>query len=265
MWTTQPAYSSHNGLAVARSGQGPTILLIHGVGLRMESWNGLKSHLSNFEVICIDLPGHGKSDDMGCHITDVSKLTAYLKEALETFPHYMIGHSLGALVALDWACKYKEGLKGVIALNAIFERTEEARLAVIKRAEILASEAQIDPAITLERWFGTNDTPERQACETWLCENRIEQYAQAYGIFARSFGADRKGLKNLHIPSFFLTGSLEPNSTPEMSHKMAKLAPHGQSYIIEGAAHMAPMTHAAQIADNITRFIRNCENRHKGN
>ena len=58
------------------------------------------------------------------------------------------------------------------------------------------------------------------------------------------------------MPALFVTGAEEPNSTPQMSRDMAKITPQGHSYIVEGAAHMAPMTHAAEIAAELHGFFK---------
>jgi len=63
MWKTQPRYKSSNNIAYYREGSGVSLLFIHGVGLRLESWSAQLKYLKHhFDVIAIDLPGHGESD-----------------------------------------------------------------------------------------------------------------------------------------------------------------------------------------------------------
>ena len=52
-----------------------------------------------------------------------------------------------------------------------------------------------------------------------------------------------------------MTGELEPNSTPAMSRAMAKLVPNGRAQIVKGAAHMMPMTHAAEVNAALSTFL----------
>ena len=44
-----------------------------------------------------------------------------------------------------------------------------------------------------------------------------------------------------------LTGSEDANSTPAMSSRMARFAPHGHSVVVDGAGHMAQMTHPGEV------------------
>jgi len=75
-------------------------------------------------------------------------------------------------------------------------------------------------------------------------------------VFASQDGPSVEALKNLHCPAMFLTGEDEPNSTPQMSRRMAELAPLGKAVVIEGAAHMLPMTHATQVTAILEQFIQ---------
>ena len=50
-------------LFISRSGQGPALVLLHGWGMNGAIFNPLLEYLNDdFEVLCVDLPGHGKSE-----------------------------------------------------------------------------------------------------------------------------------------------------------------------------------------------------------
>ena len=61
-WTIPQRSDGPSGLALSRAGSGPTIVLIHGVGLRSESWaRQIPALAERCTVIAVDLPGHGDS------------------------------------------------------------------------------------------------------------------------------------------------------------------------------------------------------------
>ena len=50
------------GLAYERTGSGPPLMLLHGVGHRRQAWGAVVSLLAPYrELILVDLPGHGES------------------------------------------------------------------------------------------------------------------------------------------------------------------------------------------------------------
>ena len=78
MWKTQPRSKSSNNIAYYREGSGASILFIHGVGLRLESWNAQLKYLKDhFDVIAIDLPGHGESDHQTSNNINIDYIKIY--------------------------------------------------------------------------------------------------------------------------------------------------------------------------------------------
>lgn len=252
IWTTRPR-SEVSGLAAIMAGAGPNVLLIHGVGLQAEAWNSQIDALAmQHRVIAVDLPGHGQSAVLSKRL-GLSGYTDAISKTLDA-PTLVIGHSMGAMIALDLAIRYPERVCGVAALNAIYRRSPEAAAAVKVRAASLDGVAIADPVAPLHRWFGSTPSPEREACRTWLKSVSPAGYKMAYEVFAQENGPSARALLGFARPALFMTGSVEPNSTPEMSRHMATLAPYGHAHIVEHAAHMMPMTHADDVNEQLLRF-----------
>ncbi|MCF2904268.1 alpha/beta hydrolase [Octadecabacter sp. CECT 8868] len=252
-WTTQPR-SNLSGLAAVTRGAGPTLLLLHGVGLRAEAW-GAQLDLPA-RIVAPDMAGHGESPWSG----DKMSLEDYALAALDLLkdldaPAIVVGHSMGAMLALELASRAPDLVKGVAALNAIFERSQPAQKFVQGRAAQLDGKSITDQTPTLERWFGTAASDAREACASWLSDVNPAAYKCAYTAFATSQSPDRKGLSQVTCPALFITGSEEPNSTPAMSKAMAALAPKGRSIIVDGAAHMMPMTHPNEVNAALVSLI----------
>lgn len=261
-WTTLPRSELTSSLSGWQGGSGPSALLIHGVGLRAEAWGAMIPQLSkHFHVTAPDLPGHGESSplkaaqDKGLH-----PFTDCMAELLEHLPGptLVIGHSLGALISLDLTIRHPDHVAAVVPLNAIYRRTQKAADAVQVRAAELVKSPNADPSPTVERWFGKDPqgdlVPMAEHCRSWLTAGNPQGYARAYHVFAHADGPSDEALAELQRPSLFITGADEPNSTPEMSRAMARLAPQGRAVVIENARHMMPMTHAKNVADHIIAF-----------
>ncbi len=242
-----------------------TLLLIHGVGLRGEAWLPLLPYLKpTFSILAIDLPGHGLSPTLsGSEAHGLSDFTDRIGQILKGIdrPMHVIGHSMGAMIAIDLAARFTGQIASVTALNAIFRRPPEAALAVQQRADALQNEPNADPGPTLERWFGAEPEPTLDdmatACRHWLMDVDRQGYQTAYRVFAHSDGPSDEQLAHLACPALFMTGSEEPNSTPAMSKAMAELAPQGEYAEIAHARHMMPMTHAREVAARVDTFLTN--------
>ena len=106
MWTTQLRSKSSKNITYYRKGSGLPLILIHGVGLKLESWNAQIQYLKKyFDVIAIDLPGHGESEILESRDVNIDLYSEAIKSFTDEIiqkKFIIIGHSLGALIALDY-------------------------------------------------------------------------------------------------------------------------------------------------------------------
>ena len=247
-----------------RGGVGPELVLIHGVGLTADTWYAMLPELSqHFTITAIDLPGHGASAPLNSRTeTTLSDFSDSIVDAIANIADQaiIVGHSLGAFIALDIAAHHPGRVAVVAALNAIFRRSKLASAAVKNRARELSSVEKTDPAATLDRWFGNSPQgaliDARKNCERMLNEADPAGYAAAYQVFANCDGPSNSALRAIKAPMLCITGAEEPNSTPSMSTELATLATDGQAVIIEGARHMMPITHAANITRHLIQFAQ---------
>ena len=255
MWTTRPRCKI-GALSAIRAGQGPSVTLLHGVGLNADAWGAQIECLArDHTVTAFDMAGHGESAAL---TTTQPKLADYVDGVrdLLTEPTVVVGHSMGAMIALKLA--QNPAVVGVIALNAVYQRTASAHVAVRARSQELQDEDTVDPEPTLTRWFDDLTLPEAIACDHWLRTVPISGYRAAYSVFANENGPTMSELNVLNTPALFITGGRERNSTPQMSIDMAACCPRGTAHIIEDAAHMMPMTHAGEVNKQLQTFISQC-------
>ena len=97
------------------SGQGLSVVLLHGYLEASEVWNGFAEKLaSKFRVINVDLPGCGSSDVFG-ETHSMEFMAAATKELIDSLglkKVFLTGHSLGGYVALAFLEHYSDHLSG---------------------------------------------------------------------------------------------------------------------------------------------------------
>lgn len=87
-------------------GNGPDVLFVHGIGGRGATWWPLLDALApHVRPITLDLRGHGASakPERGYLLPDHAADLAAVVDALALDRPRIVGHSLGALVILEWA------------------------------------------------------------------------------------------------------------------------------------------------------------------
>ncbi|MFP6561828.1 alpha/beta fold hydrolase [Paraburkholderia sp. B3] len=227
-------------------GTGEPLVLIHGVGMQALAWYPQIDELaSGFRVISVDMPGHGKSGALEAN-AGLQQFVAWaieFIEALDLGPVNLAGHSMGSLIAAGVAVTRPDLVQRVAVLNGVYRRTEEAREAVLQRAAELRS-GTIDIDTPLKRWFNAEEAQQAaaQKVESWLKSVDLAGYATAYTAFAKGDEIYADGWHTIACPALVLTGSDDPNSTPEMARQMAAAASNGTAVVIENERHMANLT-----------------------
>jgi pimeloyl-ACP methyl ester carboxylesterase len=118
--TTKPA-STNSLLHYHISGKGPAIVLLHGFLESGEIWKNFVRRLSaSFQVITIDLPGHGGSESLSPVNTmdDMAEAVRQVLKSIKVKTCLMAGHSMGGYVTLAYAEKYPRTLKGFVLFHS---------------------------------------------------------------------------------------------------------------------------------------------------
>jgi pimeloyl-ACP methyl ester carboxylesterase len=106
--------------AFLRAGQGPVLLLVHGIGDSSETWRQLIPMLArNYTVIAPDLLGHGRSDKPRADYS-VAAFANGLRDLLEVLgvEHAtVVGHSLGGGVAMQFAYQYPDHCERLVLVS----------------------------------------------------------------------------------------------------------------------------------------------------
>jgi len=105
-------------LASHRAGQGEPLLLLHGIGSTRDDFSALLPRLAeNFDVLSLDLPGHGGSPAPGWPPT-VAALTDAVEADLDARGLervHILGNSLGARIGIELAARHRA--RSVVAIS----------------------------------------------------------------------------------------------------------------------------------------------------
>ncbi|MFQ5435090.1 MAG: alpha/beta hydrolase, partial [Anaerolineae bacterium] len=101
------------------------IVLVHGLGEHSGRYPHVVNHLvpQGFAMYGLDHRGHGRSAEKLCaHVMDwaeyrgdVQAFVQFVRGQQPDLPLFLLGHSMGGLIVLNYALHHPEGLQGVIA------------------------------------------------------------------------------------------------------------------------------------------------------
>lgn len=242
-------------------GEGKTLVLLHGFLESLEMWNDFDTVLSNdFRVICIDLPGHGKSPVYSGNLT-MEVMARWVKTVLDHLQIKsctMVGHSMGGYVTLEFARQYPEMLKGFALFHSQASAdTEEAKENRRRTINIV----KLNKAGFINQFipdlFAEENLEKFDAEITRLQETASKTPAKGI-IAALEAMRDRSGkielLLNTTMPVLFIAGKEDVRIPVQNVMAQAILPQHAEVLILGKVGHMGFLEAKTQTLEMIRCF-----------
>jgi 2-succinyl-6-hydroxy-2,4-cyclohexadiene-1-carboxylate synthase len=230
--------AEHLHYHIEESGAGLPLVLLHGFTGSCESWRRLVPRLSEqFQVICIDLPGHGRTpapaDPARCALPMVADDIARILVEHGAAPAHLLGYSMGARLALGVALLHPDVVRSLIlesgspGLASEAERAERraSDTALAERIERDGIAAFVDEWERLPLWESQRRLPtnvrQRQRAK------RLRNHPEGLAASLRGMGTGAQpsywnDLPRLAVPTLLITGALD--------HKFSAIAGQMRMY-----------------------------------
>nr|WP_230383085.1 alpha/beta fold hydrolase [Paracoccus shanxieyensis] len=219
-------------------------------------WRPIAAQLADLvQITAPDMPGHGQSPDWtgapDFH-TAVTRQTA----ALIQRPLDLIGHSIGATVALRIAVAAPEAVRSLTLIEPVlFAAARDADAdAEMDRVRDLARAGQPEDAARrfLDTWGGVSweaQTPSSRARLT----RQIALVADTNDtlLHDRANLLREGGLEAIDAPVLLVMGAQSPPVIAAIADALAQRMQDVGRATVPDAAHMLPITHPRQVADLI--------------
>ncbi len=120
----QPQFLTIDGIKVnyVQQGQGPAVLLLHGLGTSLVTWaqNIQPLAAAGYRVVALDLPGHGDSDKprhLSYDPAAGARLVHRVLDALGVERASLVGSSAGGLIAGMYALAYPQQVQRLVLVS----------------------------------------------------------------------------------------------------------------------------------------------------
>lgn len=251
------------------AGEGPLkALMLHCSLAHSGAWSGVMGDLGRAATMwALDLPGHGRSADLD-KVVDFQVQSAAMADALLDQigpPVHLVGHSFGATVAFRLALEVPDKVASLVLVEP-------------PSFGLLGD----DGSDAMDRW-APQEAPFHDALEAGDYKAAAKAFTGVWGAGApwealndqqRRYFIDRIRIIHQSRPALFdgserirlqqLAGVTQPvllvegGDSPwiiaEMQETLERTFPNARRVRVPGAGHMAPITHAAQVAADIRAF-----------
>jgi pimeloyl-ACP methyl ester carboxylesterase len=245
----------------------PTVILLHSSASSARQWDALIRALEpRFRVLAVDFHGHGAkpgwTSDRPLRLADEAALVEPLLAAGGV---HVVGHSYGAAVALKVATLHPHALRSVVAFEPVLfplliesGRHEQAQIVATVADDIHRMINRGQRVAAAERFIGY-----WSGAATWtaMASERQQAIATRMPAVGRHFDALFREpalcrqASQLDVPMLFLSGTDTVPAMRQVMELVRKAQPRASHRVIDGAAHMGPITHAAEINALVADFL----------
>ena len=234
-------------------------LLIHCALAHAGSLSPLMARLGDrLSMTAFDLPGHGRSADWDGR-GDMLGVTARIAESFCDGPVDLIGHSFGGVAALCLAVERPDLLRSLTLIEPVFfaaARTTdpaafEAYFAgMAPYAAALTSGDRAAAAQAFNAVWGDAAWDTLPAAQRAYATERIHLIEESVpGLIEDSQGLLAPGrLESVDVPVTLIRGDRSAPVIAVILDALAARLPKTRRVVIEGAGHMAPVTHPREVA-----------------
>lgn len=233
--------------------RGEVVLCLHGTGRHGGDFADLLEALApDHSPIAFDQPGHGRSgalDSLGA-VDRMRDFTRALADKLGLRPAVLVGHSLGAAVALDTALAFPEAVRGLVILSggAGFRFPE----GLLEHARLVTEgkrRRDFDP-----RAFAPGTDPKIMR-KAFLAGLKTDPRATWGDLLAcRAWGrADE--LERIGVPTLVMHGDAEREEVVAEALRLGERVPGARKVVVSDAGEMLLYEQPAAVAEEIARFL----------
>ena len=233
-----------------------TIVFLHGSGLSHIVWSLSEQFFSskNFNVLSIDLPGHGNSE--GPCLNSIEKITEWLEKVFDKLNLknlIIVGHSQGCLEAIEYSFKYKKRLKKMVLIGGSY------RMPVNKDLIDLASNGDSDAVKLMMKWSyeGSKKFIGGNPVEKIINSPRdISEILAVDLIACNNYSNGYDAAKAINCPVLLVFGELDKMVNIEAGKKFANLVKGSETHIINGCGHMIMIEKAFEMREKVLEFLK---------
>lgn len=234
---------------------GPKMILIHGLFLNSDCWKyQLDAFESEFHILRFDLRGHGRSTKPKKRFTIrnyVDDMFSLLNHLNWTDELYLVGHSLGGMIALVYGLENPTHVKKMVVADSFCFVSQEAITDVLGRVNSSKLE-QFAIGISVRGMLPYDDEKAefvaKQVTDHMTKKDCLQATAASAGFNIC------ENLKSLNIPVLIPVGKKDITTPVWASEMIHEWLPQSELVIIPDAGHLTILDHSDEFNDLVNSF-----------
>jgi pimeloyl-ACP methyl ester carboxylesterase len=255
-------------------GAGAPLLLLHGFGEFLETWDlNLRSLSEHYQVYAMDLPGHGLSDkpEVAYSIFFFTRFVINFMQALGIEHASLIGHSMGGQISLNIAINFPEKVDKLVLETSVGLANDVSLIRrlcsvpVLSGADIRESGVGVALEQRMKREFYHPDFVAKEMVDMgyWFMEQMPETKRVLLSILhhlvtATGLRPEVVMVDRLHLvksPTLLIHGVEDEIHPLELSQNACRLIPDARLKVIDECGHCPHIEKSAEFNEAVIAFL----------
>ncbi len=240
---------------ISGNNKGPKMVLIHGLFLNSDTWKFQLHELeSEFNILRFDLRGHGRTTKpkerftIRNYVDDMFALLQHLGWKNEL---YLVGHSLGGMIALVYGLENPSHVKKMVVADSFCFISQEAITDVLGRINSSKLE-KFALGISIRGLIPYNEEIAQYVAK--LVTDHMTKKLCLQATAASAGFNICENLKNLNIPVLVLVGKKDITTPVWASEMIHEWLPKSELVIIPEAGHLTIFDHPKEFNNLVLSF-----------
>jgi 3-oxoadipate enol-lactonase len=247
-----------------RAGTGTPILFITGLGGGHQSWAPVvEQSKDRYECVTFDNRGIGKSSKppSGYTMSDATRDTLGLLEALSIPQAHIIGQSMGGLVAQNIALERPECAFSLVLLGSFAAGDPRLNHVLSSRRVMQKRMTRYEYFWALAAWlFGPQTLARAGFVDSFAKMAASNPHPQSVRAFSQLVDGiaqfdNRARLKDIRRPTLVMVGEQDILTPPYLSRALAEGIPGAKLEVLPGVGHMCVSEDPKGVVDRLVSFF----------
>lgn len=252
-------------------GNGPPVILIHGIAASLYDWAGLMPALVSFgySVHALDLLGHGDSAKPEVlHKYHIESLFDHLADWVDGLrldtPTLIIGHSLGGYLSLMYSLRRADKVRGLVLIDPLYSPKQLSPIMRLARRRPIIGEKAL--RLAPEWLFHTVLGWDSSTLDRFSAQTRHQVVADfkraspKIVYITRTISDLSHILFRINPPTLVVWGEKDQTLNPDSFPLLVKALPNANSHVVPGCGHQPHRGKATIVNHLILDFL---EGNHK--
>ena len=231
----------YGSMVFEEDGDGPAVVMIHGLGGTSNSFQTLMPALDGYRVLRLDLPGAGRSSHRP-GIPGMAGLVSAVQSALRSAgidSAHFVGHSMGTLVCQYIAVESPKLVSSLNLFGAILEPTPAARDALMVRAATAREHGMVPIAEAVSTGsVGEASRQRNPVIRAFVRESLMHQNPMSYALHCEALSAaESANHDQIVCPTLLVAGEYDNVAPVAMGEELAESINDARLVVIDGVGH----------------------------